>query len=612
MAALTRSTPPTQEPEPIPVRFRQAILAAAVATLTALSLPYLFTSLDERSGDWLLPLTGQAQPPQGLILVDIDEASLALVGSWPWPRATLARMVTELRRLGASHQYWDLFFPEPKPDDAALAAVLGPDITLGVVPVLDPEVTDPPRVGALPPVPNATTCPPDAPDARGYLALAPTLAQAPNPPFVGHLAPVFDPDGTLRRLPLLVCIDGTPVPTLTLANGATEYPPAKLQRLPWRFSPQALPALPAALLLSGNLPEGYLANQTVLVGATALGVADRVSTPFGPITPGVAVHAQILAAQLARIPLPQPLPKTLLSGIVAMLALFVALLPAPLSHRALILSATAPLPPLLHLLLLPHGHWLPPVSPGVALLAASAALFTYHAFQLGKERRRLTAHLAALLPKELAARVAAELPTNSLTVAAHAYTVVAATARNFDLLERRMGAQAATLALHTLVATARPIAERYGAQLYPAPRPETLLIAWPHRPTPQTVHALLTELLPALHHAVTPLPQPEEAPLALTAGVAHATALIGFIGDARRRIPILFGPAVRRAESLAFLAHEYAVSVLADSALLPSSAHPIGSVLLENEPTPFSLAALITNPAPELHPLSAQSLNAAP
>lgn len=595
MAALIRAPAAGYPPETGRTRFWQALLAVAVAVLTALGLPYLFPTLDERAADRLLPLTTPAQPPQALILIDIDEASLAAIGPWPWSRATLAHMVAELRRLGATHQYWDLFFPEPKPEDAALAAVLGPDVTLGVVPVLDPAVTDPPRVGLLPSASDTAKCPATAPVARGYLALAPTLAQAPNPPRVGHLAPTFDPDGTLRRLPLLVCIDGAPVPTLTWnANSAIEPPPATRQRLPWRHPPQTLPALPAALLLSGTLPDGYLAGKTVLVGATALGVADRVPTPFGPITPGVAVHAQLLAAQLAHLPLPQTLPQPLTTGILALVVLLIALLPLTLAHRALLISAAAPVPLLLHPLLLTHGHWLAPASPVAAVLTAAATLLSYHAMQLTYERRRLTAHLAALLPKELAARVAAELPTNRWTVTPHDYTVVAVTARNFDLLERRLGAQPATLALHTLVAAARPVAERHRAQLYPAPRPETLLIAWPHRPEPETVHALLTELLPALHHAIAPLPQPEAAPLALTAGVAHATALIGFIGDARRRIPLLFGPAVRRAETLAHLAHEYAVAALAEHALLPSSAHPIGSVLLENEPTPVTLAALIT------------------
>src|SRR5471032_258362 len=55
-------------------------------------------------------------------IVDIDEASLAKLGQWPWPRTRIADMVANLTRLGAVVIAFDVIFSEPdrlNPDVAA-------------------------------------------------------------------------------------------------------------------------------------------------------------------------------------------------------------------------------------------------------------------------------------------------------------------------------------------------------------------------------------------------------------------------------------------------------------------------------------------------------------
>src|ERR1700704_4855214 len=55
-------------------------------------------------------------------IVDIDEASLARLGQWPWPRTRIADMVANLTRLGAVVIAFDVVFSEPdrlNPDAAA-------------------------------------------------------------------------------------------------------------------------------------------------------------------------------------------------------------------------------------------------------------------------------------------------------------------------------------------------------------------------------------------------------------------------------------------------------------------------------------------------------------
>src|SRR6195952_207903 len=45
-------------------------------------------------------------------IVDIDEASLAKLGQWPWPRTRIADMGANLTRLGAGAVGFDVIFSE--------------------------------------------------------------------------------------------------------------------------------------------------------------------------------------------------------------------------------------------------------------------------------------------------------------------------------------------------------------------------------------------------------------------------------------------------------------------------------------------------------------------
>ncbi len=48
-----------------------------------------------------------------ITVVDIDEASLAAVGQWPWPRYRLARLVQLIYQSGPRGMAMDIVFPEP-------------------------------------------------------------------------------------------------------------------------------------------------------------------------------------------------------------------------------------------------------------------------------------------------------------------------------------------------------------------------------------------------------------------------------------------------------------------------------------------------------------------
>ena len=86
-----------------------------VAGLTALRWadPYFIRSVRETAFDQfqrLAPRQHQAFPVR---IADIDEASLAAYGQWPWPRTRIAELVAKLHQLGASAIVFDILFSEP-------------------------------------------------------------------------------------------------------------------------------------------------------------------------------------------------------------------------------------------------------------------------------------------------------------------------------------------------------------------------------------------------------------------------------------------------------------------------------------------------------------------
>jgi adenylate cyclase len=201
--------------------------------------------------DLRLLATAKVDPDPPVVIVDIDESSLAAVGRWPWPRHLIASLLDELlERQGAAVVAFDVVFAEP--DESSGLPVLErlateafrnqPDF-LGVLeelrPTLDHDArfaaalrdrpvllgyyfsggTDAVRVGQLP---EPLFREEDFGGRRipvvrgdGYGANIPKLQQAASG--AGHFTPLFDVDGITRRVPLLIEFDGGYYESLSLA-----------------------------------------------------------------------------------------------------------------------------------------------------------------------------------------------------------------------------------------------------------------------------------------------------------------------------------------------------------------------------------------------------------
>jgi adenylate cyclase len=285
-------------------------------------------------------------------IVDIDEASLAKLGQWPWPRTELAKLVNELNDLGAAAIAFDIIFPEPdrlSPDrilsDPTIKQLLGP-ITI------NPSITLPNNdqifatavsgrrvVLAYAGGTGATSNPP-APKAGFAETGLPALNAVPSillvHPNIDILEKAADglgiinidfrrEQGTARRIPLLMSDGKTYYPSLVLetlrvAQGADTYvvngaPNSENVVNSIRVGEFEIPVSDDGQLTiyySHNVAETYvsaervisgtdrdalrplIANSIVLVGTSATSLQDTKTSSLGEAIPGVSVHAQAI------------------------------------------------------------------------------------------------------------------------------------------------------------------------------------------------------------------------------------------------------------------------------------------------------------------------------
>lgn len=105
-----------------PAALRPLALGVAALAVAALGLlfPGLPTRIEERGSDPLWQLAAHRNPAteRRVVIVDIDEDSLAHGGAWPWPRERIAALSDALQQQGARVQLMDIVFPEARQGDS--------------------------------------------------------------------------------------------------------------------------------------------------------------------------------------------------------------------------------------------------------------------------------------------------------------------------------------------------------------------------------------------------------------------------------------------------------------------------------------------------------------
>jgi len=325
----------------------------ALTALRALD-PAPVAQLRELAFDLFQKLHPRAGSSARTVIVDIDEASLAAHGQWPWPRAQVARLVDavaareprvigleilfpEADRLTPAQvaQLWPGLSPSTRSEilrqpsgDAVLAASFArAPVVLGVAVGQRQSLAG----GKAAPANGALTGAPDRPVGGMLLGASlprfaavldnlPELARAASG--TGAVA-VSEDSGRVRKIPVAVRVGARVIPGFAaeMARVGAGGAPLPVAVSPWgleavQVGPAAIATdrvgqvriawatardrtrLSARSVLAGALAPDALRGRHVLIAAGASGLAGLHPTPLGEQVDGAELHAQGLDTML--------------------------------------------------------------------------------------------------------------------------------------------------------------------------------------------------------------------------------------------------------------------------------------------------------------------------
>jgi len=337
---------------------RTLLLTGLLVTLVA-SLAYLVhpTSVDttnNRTTDCVLAFAPAQPASASVVIVDIDEKSLARFGQWPWPRYRLAKLLQAIKQSGAASIGLDLILAEPDgtswQNQQAETGLLPrhPAKTPGGT--IDPQDHDDYLADTLAHGPfvlgyeflfqgkasgaghgrlhSASIVLINKPasarknprffTAQGVVGNRRSLSDAVT--YSGFLNAAPDRDGILRRVPMLIQFEDGLYPSLALAVlmqygknpqiqilqgeigrldllvGGRSIPVDTQGNLIVQFSRRAdaTPRLSAGDILAGNIAPDRLQGKYVLLGSSAAGLAPSYQTAARSLLTHADVHAQVL------------------------------------------------------------------------------------------------------------------------------------------------------------------------------------------------------------------------------------------------------------------------------------------------------------------------------
>ncbi len=313
--------------------------------------------------------------PDDVVIVAIDQESLSQLGRWPWSRRIHAALVDRLHAEGARVIALDILFAEPDASDQigdqelAQAIARAGNVVLPVVIEqgrLQGELVE---AGALPLLAESAAATgrvhveiEDDGIARGFY-LREGLGDAYWPHFTEAIY------GLAAQKPVVL---GN-----AAARAGSHYKLIRegYQRIPFIGGAGHFLTLSYTQVLTGNYPAGMLKDKIVLVGATAVGLGDRLPTPVSGLAegmPGVEVHANIFEA-FRQQTLIGSLPAWMAMTLTLILSLATVPVLSNLNPRAglfasvLLFLAVAALA-----ITLPHltSYWFPPSGALLAILIA--------------------------------------------------------------------------------------------------------------------------------------------------------------------------------------------------------------------------------------------------
>ena len=97
-----------------------AVLAAFVLLRATDSSPVQL--LRFKVFDSFQQITPRKDSNQPVVIIDLDDESLAALGQWPWPRTLIAKLMLKLKKAGVAGVAYDIVFAEPDRTSPGLLA----------------------------------------------------------------------------------------------------------------------------------------------------------------------------------------------------------------------------------------------------------------------------------------------------------------------------------------------------------------------------------------------------------------------------------------------------------------------------------------------------------
>jgi len=302
-----------------------------------LFLPDYFQSLDSRVRDFYFKVRGPQKASEDIVIIDIDEKSLAALGQWPWERDKVAKILYNLSNLGAGIIGLDIVFSEadktsPKsiaktwhlkgdnlPDyDKVLAkAIQNTPTILGFV--FDFNTKNEKEAPQIPAIFVQKYKKGNyVPEAFGVLANLPILQNASYSS--GYMNNIPDDGGVIRSVPMLISYDMQLYPSLAfemyriatgVGNVVVHYSDVGIDSisvanekircdrfgkmyLNFRGPFKSFKYISAVDVYNGVVDKSEIEGKFVLVGTSANGLKDLRATPFDSVIAGVEIHANMI------------------------------------------------------------------------------------------------------------------------------------------------------------------------------------------------------------------------------------------------------------------------------------------------------------------------------
>lgn len=612
-------------------RVMRARLAWIIAGIAVVVLVLRFwpemTVLDRmelRTVDWRFTQCGPREPHPRIVIVDVDEASIAQIGRWPWPRERFAEVIRTLADAGAAAIVFDIFFADPDTGPggersdlelvratreagnvfhAAFGHAPRPDSTGDASVALEARSWSGSRVL----------------EGRGLSAIADIFelgeVTSPLPGLVeaaagvGFVNVVDSGDGVYRHTFPVVRHGGQIYPSLSLAAaaGVLDIDPAQVVVRPGREvdlagrrrvpmdrlgrtlidfagGAETYPYLPVHELLAMAADDPEIARwqfdgRIVLVAVSAPGLYDLRASPFSTVYNGVETQANALANILEGRFLREAPGEWCVFAVIALaVAMFFGLSRLRPTWAVIFAAAVILGFNWLALMLFARGLVVTMVAPNLVLLGSIITALALRLMGEESEHERVWGALSRFVPAAVIERAVEEDPSALLRGQRRVVSVVFADIRDFTAKSEQMDPEQTVELLNRFFYLVHETIWEFDGTLdkYLG---DGLMAFW-NSPTSQPDHALLAVQAAVHMRRRIEYNQAEWEFLGmpeLSAGIGISTgeAVVGYVGTGERMQYTAIGAHVNLAARLEGMTKEFGASILISEATYEQVGHAV-------------------------------------